>query len=315
MPCKKCQTNPVIYYPGNNVKLCKSCFTKYFEKKALKTIRGFNLINKKDKIGVAVSGGKDSLTTLYILNKLAKKRKNLNIIAILIDEGIKGYRNFTIKDAQKFCKEHKIKLKIFSYKKEFDYTLDQMVKRLNKKPCSICGVFRRLLLNKKARELGVNKLATGHNLDDEAQSILMNQFKRNTSTSMRMGPKTGVEKHNLFIPRIKPLYLLTEKEVMTYAFLKGFNIKYTNCPYAPEAFRNNVRDLLNKLEEKHPGSKHGLIQSFLEILPLLKSNYISDKKIKLCSQCQEPSSKETCQSCETLKLLKQKHLNISFTSD
>ncbi|HAB51479.1 MAG TPA: tRNA lysidine(34) synthetase TilS, partial [Ignavibacteriales bacterium] len=70
--------------------------------------------------------------------------------------------------------------------------MDEMLKILKVKPCTICGIFRRYLLNKKSKELKLTKLATGHNLDDEAQSIMMNQMKNNMNASARLGPKTGI---------------------------------------------------------------------------------------------------------------------------
>jgi len=303
MPCKICKTKPVITLPNSNVSLCKSCFMSYFEKKVYKTIRQFKLINKNDHIVVGVSGGKDSLTLLYILNRIAETKRDIKVEGLLIDEGIKGYRGKTIKDAKAFCKKNKVSLHIYSYKEEFGYTLDEMIKKLKINSCAICGVLRRYLLNKKSRELGATKLAVGHNLDDEAQSILMNQIKNNIELSARLGPITGIAKFKSFIRRIKPLYLLTEKETATYAFLKKFNSEYTECPYAKNNFRNYIRDMINDLEEKYPGSKHGLVASFLEVLPLLKEKYKSGK-VQYCKSCEEPCAKEICNACEIIKKLK-----------
>ena len=191
--CKYCKLKPIIELPNSNISLCKSCFLKYFERKVRKTIRQYNLFNKGDTIGVALSGGKDSMTTLYVLNQIAKRQRTTKLIAIAIDEGIKGYRNETIKFAKKVCKENNIPLEIASFKKEYKNNLDQILKKNKIKPCTVCGVFRRYLLNKKAQELKLNVLATGHNLDDEAQSLLMNQFRNNMTATTRLGPKTGIK--------------------------------------------------------------------------------------------------------------------------
>ena len=186
-----CNEKPVIgLYSGE--KLCKSHFTEYFENKVLKTIRQFELIDKEENFGIALSGGKDSLTVLYIFNKLSKQNPRIKINAIAIDEGIVGYRDKTLETAKKFCEKNNIKLHIFSYKEEFGLTLDEMLKILDVRPCTICGIFRRYLLNKKSKELKLTKLATGHNLDDECQSILMNQLKNNIQASARLGPKVGL---------------------------------------------------------------------------------------------------------------------------
>jgi tRNA-5-methyluridine54 2-sulfurtransferase len=301
MVCKICKTKPVIQLTNNNVKLCKTCFLKYFESKAKNTIGKHKMIDKNDHIGVAVSGGKDSLTVLYIINKVFSKRKDIKITAIAIDEGIKGYREFSLKELKKLCKEWKIKLKVYSFKKEFKLSLDQMVKK-HAHPCTVCGTFRRLLLNSKARKLGVTKLVTGHNLDDEAQTIIMNQFKRNIGASKRMGPITGIIKDPQFIPRVKPLYFLTEKEVKAYSFLKGFVDKFVECPYAKLAYRDSIRVMINDFEVKYPGTKHNIINSFMEILPSLKKS-VKNLSISSCKKCKEPCSGDICRACVLIEKL------------
>lgn len=296
MACKKCKTNPVIKLSNSEIQLCKLCFFKYFERKVLRTITAYKLIENKDHIGVAVSGGKDSLSVLYILSKICNKRK-IKITAILIDEGIKSYRNKTIQSAKELCKELKVKLNIYSFKKEFEKSLDQMTKQ---HPCSVCGVLRRYLLNKYSKKLKITKLATGHNLDDEAQSIIMNFFRRNIKTSARMGPITGVIDTKDFIKRIKPFHFMTERETATYAYLKGFIKEFKECPYSTDSYRGSIRDMLNEFETKYPGTKHNIITSFMEILPLLKEKYKTEKTIKKCKKCKEPSSQDICQACKIL---------------
>ena len=301
MPCKICSEKPVIQLPNSNIKLCKSCFIKYFEKKALRTIRKYNLINRKEHIVVAVSGGKDSLSLLNLLNKLASKKIEFKLSALLIDEGIKGYRDETIKSAKEFCQKNKIKLSIASYKEVTGKTLDSIKKQFpNTIACSMCGVLRRYLLNKKSRELKADKLATGHNLDDEAQSIIMNQFKHNIALSARLGPITGVKKDSRFVPRIKPFYFLTEKEIATYAFLNGLLDKFNECNYCTESNRFVIRDTLNNLEQRYPGTKHSIVASFLEILPLLKEKY-KNREINSCKICKEPTSSDVCNACKLMQ--------------
>ena len=203
MACKKCKEKPVITLPNNNISLCKSCFIKYFEAKVRKTVRQYNLFEKGESIAVGVSGGKDSLTTLHVLNDIISKQRTTKIIGILIDEGIHGYRDESIKTAQKYCDENNIKLHIYSFEDEFGYKLDKALKILDINSCSICGVFRRYLMNKAARELKVDRIATGHNLDDESQSIVMNTFRNTMETSARLGPITGIQDDKKFIKRIK----------------------------------------------------------------------------------------------------------------
>jgi len=262
------------------------------------------MISKGDRIAVGLSGGKDSTAVLYIIASIAKRHDTIKVMAISIDEGIKGYRDETLKDAKAMCKKLGITHKVYSYKKELGYTLDQMVKKLDMNPCTLCGVFRRYLLNKYSRKLKVTKLVTGHNLDDESQSVIMNQFRSNVDASARLGPVTGIVADYRFIRRIKPFYLLLEKEIMLYAFLKKFPFSSQECPYAHSAYRSEVRDMLNDFEQRHLGVKNNIINSFLAVLPLLKEHYkAKSKRIKSC-KCGEPSSESVCKACQLIKELK-----------
>jgi len=277
---------------------------RYFEKKVRKTIREFKLIEKNDKILVACSGGKDSTSVLYLLKKIFSKRKDLVIEAIAIDEGIKEYRDKNLKFLKKFCEKEDINLYIYSFKKEFKIELDAIIK--DEKPCSICGVLRRKLLNQMAKKLNATKLVTGHNLDDECQSILMNQFRRDVKTSARLGPKTGILVDKGFVQRIKPFYLMLEKEVAIYAFLKGFMQQLNECPYEKVSYRADIRDMINNFEQKYPGTKNSTITSFLEILPVLKKEYKNKGNLKHCKECGEPCSQDICQGCKIIQKLLRK---------
>jgi len=286
---------------NNTITLCKACFSRYLEAKVKKTIRKHHLIEKGDHIGIAVSGGKDSSTLLHLLGKTFKERKDIKITAIAIDEGIEGYRDECLNFVKPLCEKYKIPLYIKSFKEEIGTTLDEVLKKEKIKPCSFCGVMRRYLLNKTAKELGITKLATGHNLDDEAQTILLNQIRRNTKTSARLGPLTGIIDDKKFIRRIKPLYFLTEKEIATYAYLHNLMTRFNECPHSHEAVRDDIRNLLNTLEAKYEGTKQSIVAAFLETLPSLKEHYKKEgNTLKYCQLCEEPSSQEICQRCNLL---------------
>ena len=302
MPCHKCLNQAVISLQHGN--LCKNHFIDYFEDKVFKTINKYQLIGRSERLCVAVSGGKDSLTVLYLTKKYLEKN-NLpanNLLALAVDEGIDQYREKTLIDLRKFCAEHAIPLTIVSFQQELGKTLDQAYPIINKdaskKPCNVCGVWRRYLLNKHAKRLGADKVITGHNLDDEAQAIIMNIFKANTKLAGRLGPISGIEEHDLFIQRVKPLYFCAEKEVRLYALLKNFQIQFTECPYSKEGYRHHIQEMLNDFEHKYKGTKQGIVNSFLAMLPSLQNQ---EKKgpssIQQCSRCQEASNKEVCNAC------------------
>jgi len=307
MKCFQCKEKAIIELQHGPV--CKTHFIHYFEEKVFKTIQKYQLLEPNDKICVACSGGKDSQTVLYLVKKYLQihhqDTKNLKVLAI--DEGIKNYRSTTLKDLKKFCKEQQVELKILEAKKELKYTLDRALASLKKKgkqekPCHICGVWRRYLINKGARELKCTKLITGHNLDDEAQAVVMNIFKANTSLSAHLGPISGIKDHELFVRRVKPLYFCPEKEVRLYSILKKFPVQFVECPYAEEGYRAAIRDMLNDFENKYKGTKQGIISSFLQILPLIKEKEIqtNTKPLRQCKICQEPANQEICHACRIL---------------
>ena len=299
MTCSACQKKPV-YTTQSHTKLCKQHFLAYFEKKVFRTIRLHNLLQNDDIVVCALSGGKDSTTVTYLVNMILKQRRK-KVTALLINEGIHGYRDSTLKDARKFCRQQGIVLKELSFKKLFGFTLDEFLqKHKNINPCSVCGVIRRYLMNRGARELGATVLVTGHNLDDEAQNILMNQFKGNMQFSAKLGPVSGALEHEKFVKKVKPLYFMPEKEVALYAYLKQFPVEFIECPNSHGTFRQYVGDLVNKLEQTYPGTKQSIINSFLSILPELKKQY-HGKKIGSCTICGEAAAQQFCKVCELLE--------------
>lgn len=297
MTCKNCKNKPVIKLPNSNVSLCKNHFNRYIEKKVRKTIREYKLIDKKDIVATAVSGGKDSLSLIVLIDKLLKQRK-IKHFGIIIDEGA---RPDDIKLTEKICKKHKIPLKKISFKKEYNFTLFDIAEKLKGVPCASCAVLRRQLLNKKARELKATKLVTGHNLDDEAQSILMNQFKANPALSARLGPLTGVKQDKRFVRRVKPFYFISEHETEIYAKANNIVPKRKICPFRCGAFRKSVMVWLDKFDKKYPGTKQAIVKSYIKVMPILKT--YKQNKIKTCKVCKEPCSQpdSVCQACKIIK--------------
>ena len=305
--CHICEKPPVIELQHGA--LCKPHFLHYFEDKVFSTIAKYRLISRGDRICVATSGGKDSQTVLYLTKKYLEAHQiPATIEALAIDEGISGYREKTLVDLKDFCLQQEVPLTIVTFAdaenlgKPLDEAYPIINKDTKKKPCNVCGVWRRYLLNYHAKKKMATKLVTGHNLDDEAQATIMNVFKANTSLAARLGPISGSEEHEEFVQRVKPLYFCTEKEVRLYALLRGFTIQFAECPYSKEGYRHEIQEMLNTFEQKYPGTKQGIINSFLALLPMLKQEQ-GKKEIKSCAYCGEAANKDICQACAMKEVL------------
>ena len=301
MKCSYCNNDAVIYRKYEGRALCKSHFFRDIEKRFLRTIRKHKLFDRGDHVAVGVSGGKDSSVLLYLLSKF-KDRLGIEVSAIIVDEGIKGYRDKTMKKAENFTSSLGIKLHKVSFKEVAGDSLDNLIRRarskgMNIRACTICGVFRRQALNLKAREIKANKVAIGHNLDDEAQSILANYIRGDILRGIRLGAKPAVVEDDLFIPRVKPLIYIPEKEVALYALLKELPVDFAECPYAMESFRWSIRDIINLLEDRYPGTKYSIVKTYEKLLPALRES-VEVEKLKRCKVCGEPSSRDVCKACE-----------------
>ena len=263
--------------------LCEEHFIPYFEKKVEDTIARYHMLTKEQDIAVACSGGKDSMTILLLLHHWGYK-----VTGLLIDEGIKGYRDKTIEEFDAICQEQGIKTKKLSYAHDIGKSLDTMLADDPKRrSCTVCGIFRRHLLQKGAE--GFDVLVTGHNLDDEAQAIMMNLLKGQVELLARLGPVHASSKG--FVPRVKPLYFCSEREVRIYTLVKSIPIQYRTCPHAPGAFRDEFSHGLNRLEDDCPGSKWHLVHSFLEM------DLAHGEEMRICTLCGNPSAGAVCKAC------------------
>ncbi len=307
--CTLCKGKAAVYsrpYSGEN--LCSRCFTRSLEDKVRATISEYDMLQPTDKIVVAVSGGKDSVTLAHILTRIEKKFPKASVTAVTIDEGIRGYRDEALRTAAKICQELGIPHRIASFKEMYGYTLDDIVNTLGKReakgltPCAFCGVLRRQVLNTTARKAGADKIATAHTLDDETQTMLLNIMHGDAERLGRVKPVL-MKAHPKLVQRVKPFCELPEREVVLYAYLKQIDYQEGPCPYAGSALRNDVRTMLNRMEEKHPGTKFAIFRSIERIRPALEAAREA-VELRECRICGEPTVGETCKPCQMLQELR-----------
>ena len=291
----------------------KKKFMESFEKKARQTIRKYKLFGRKDKIAVAVSGGKDSTVLLYILKKMG-----YDVEGITIDAVIGNYTKQNLANLKEVCTKHDIKLHIISFRKEFGMSLCYMKSVLDEKAkkkksrktengdkspksyssCMICGILKRYLLNKYSRKLGFNFLATGHNMDDEAQSFMMNVFRNDFSLAKRQGPMTGIHDQPKLTRRVKPLARHSEEDIKKYSQIMEFPVNYDMCPCSVNAYRREYSKILDEFEKTHPCVKPNIVK-FQEQLKELSRKMEDDTPTSpnTCELCGEPCSVKVCRTC------------------
>ena len=176
--------------------------------------------------------------------------------------------------------------------------------------CAFCGTMRRNIMNKYAKKVKADKLITGHNLDDEVQSFVMNVFNNDFSRLVRTGARAGIIEHAGFVKRIKPLYETPEKEIIAYcAFNEIEHYSQECCPYSWSAKRNEFREMLNNFENRFPGTLFSVLRFNEKLKNNLKvsANQKKEfsKKLKDCSKCGEPTEKEFCNTCELIAKLQE----------
>jgi uncharacterized protein (TIGR00269 family) len=304
--CDICKRREAFYFrPYSGMRMCRKCFATSVEDKARATIAKYNMLSYDDKIAVAVSGGKDSVSLLHVLAKVERQHPKAELTAITVDEGIRGYRDEALKIAAENCRELSIEHRTVSFRKLFGRTFDQMMKRVcggdvvKLTPCAYCGVLRRKALNVAARNIGADKLATGHTLDDETQTILLNIFHGDVLRIAKEKPVTDLV-HPKLVRRIKPFCEVPERETALYAFVKGIRFQSTPCPYAGEALRNDARAILNGLDEKHPGIMFSILKSIERIRPALEE-MAKLEELSECVECGEPTTGRMCRTCQMRK--------------
>jgi uncharacterized protein (TIGR00269 family) len=296
MDCNRCGAPAVEWIRYSGEHLCRDHFLAFVERRAKREVRSQVDLHGGDRIAIGMSGGKDSSTTAVLLADFLQSRRDIELVGITIDEGIASYRPAGIDVAKRLCERLGIEHRVLAYEETVGHTMDEVVGRdPGSIPCSYCGPFRRQALNRAAREVDADYVATGLNLDDTAQSILMNVARGDIEKLARLGPHESRQPG--LVPRIQPLRMIPEKEVYLYAYLRGIAFHDATCPYAERAQRGRFRDILHRLEGESPGTRHAIVSGYDQMRPLLQSAY-PPTTLHECARCGEPTASAICKACE-----------------
>jgi uncharacterized protein (TIGR00269 family) len=301
--CDRCEGKTAYYREYSGESLCGKCFSKSLREKVAKTISKYSMLKYGDKVAVAVSGGKDSLSLLHMLVPICKKH-GTNICAITIDEGIDGYREESLEIVKNFAAKMNVEHRVLSYKELYGVSLEESLelrKERNMSSCSICGTFRRRAIDVVAESVQANVIATAHNLDDALQTFLINILAGDADRIGWTYPESVAYANNL--RKIKPLTEIYEHEIAFYALINEIPFQSEECPHMNEGIRTQIREFLNKLEGEHAGIKYNAYNTVVKIAKRIKET--SSREHNKCVLCSRDSTNNICSVCSMMIALKQ----------
>jgi len=254
---------------------------------------------RRGTVAVALSGGKDSSTALALAHRYFARRPTVTVVAISVDEGIDGYRPATLEAASRLTRSLGIEHRVVRAERELGTSTDALARELpGTPPCSFCGVWRRQLLNRAARDAAADVLVLGFNLDDLAQTVLMNLVHGDLDRLVRMAPHRSRQPG--LVPRIAPLASVPEREVYLYARGEGLPFDHGECPHAGRAQRNLFRSIVWELEEAQPGTRQALLRTHERLVERWLATADPGAPAR-CRSCGEPAARELCRACEFLR--------------
>lgn len=303
MKCRKCDQKAVINMRQHKLALCKDHFLDWVLEQTERNIRKYSLFSKKDRILVAVSGGKDSLALWDVLNKLGYQTAGL-----YINLGIHGdsdYSNYSQQLTKNFANKKNLTLHVVNIQSEYGKTIPEFSnsnKRGKSKPCSICGLVKRHTMNEIASKFDYDVLVTGHNLDDEVAVLFNNVMGWQVDFLRRQAPYIPAKKG--LLPKAKPFCRFYERETAAYALLSNIEYIENECPFSLGSTTIQNKELLNNLENKRAGTKLAFYLKFLNAKKELFSeieDYHLIEQLFTCPSCGQLTQREgLCTFCRMI---------------
>lgn len=304
MKCRKCGGKASVNMRQHKLALCKEHYLEWVPEQTERFIRKYQMFTRGEKILVAVSGGKDSLSLWDILMRLGYPADGL-YLGLGIDGGIQ-YSRESQRLCQKFADENHLKLHVVDIEKEYGYSipvLSEISHRGHGKPCAVCGLTKRHEMNRIARDLGYDVLATGHNLDDEAAVLFGNTLNWSVEYLLRQGPV--LPESDGLARKVKPLCRFYEREMTAYAVARGIEYIYEECPFAEGSQSIFYKELLNQMETARPGAKLTFYLRFLEAKrngELFAGKDAGQPRLHTCPSCGQPTSTpDLCSFCRMIE--------------
>ncbi len=286
MKCQRCGKEAFVKLKAYNAAFCPGCFDLVFKRQVQKGIKDESMFGYQDRVLVAVSGGKDSLTLWQVLWELGYQTTGVHLKLNFGD-----FSEEELRKTREFAQKRGLELLVVDLEAEVGVPVSLVAKANRRHICSVCGSLKRYLLNKAAVEGGFSVLATGHGLDDEAARLLGNLLYWQERYLDKMYPSLP-STHPKLAKRVKPLFRVGTEEILTYASLKEIDYVKLKCPFSSRATSWAYKEFLEKLEGQLPGVRRNFYLGFLE----RERKPVEDVGGE-CEVCGYPSYSSPCNFC------------------
>ena len=220
----------------------------------VKAMATYHLIDDDDRILVGLSGGKDSLLLLELLARRAHvQHPRFKVEAMHVRMANIHYETDT-SYLEQFCSNLDVQLHVRTTSFEIGNPTNKRDARRQKTPCFLCSWNRRKVMFNLAQELGCNKIALGHHQDDLVHTALMNLTFQAHFTTMPVRLKM----RRMPLTIIRPLCLIQESDIKTYAQLQGYQKQQKLCPYEKKSNRTDIKDIYERLEALNPEVRYNI---------------------------------------------------------
>jgi len=297
LKCRVCRGPAIIDLPRHNANFCVEHFEQLCLRQVTKAVDDFEMIEKSDRVLVAVSGGKDSLALWDLLCELGYSADGL-----YVGLGIGEYSERSAVFAQNFAAKRGLTLHTVSLRSEYDFDVPTAAKATGRVPCSACGMSKRHVFDQFTVDNGYDVLATGHNLDDEVAVLFGNTLRWDIDYLSRQLPV--LPSRQGFPKKVKPLARLSEREMAAWCVVRGIDYIVEECPLAAGNRHLMYKEVMNLIEERSPGTKASFYLGFLENMsPVLQKRHEEGvETISPCSRCGAPTGSETSDVCAFCRL-------------